>query len=121
MKNIVKFNANNFWEKLDTLINTKEVVIDRPKGSTHPRYSGSVYPHDYGYLKDILSSDGAGVDVWIESGNPKKVTGFISTFDALKNDIEIKLLIACSVSEMNEILKFHQKGNMVAYLTIRKD
>ncbi|MEI6280981.1 MAG: hypothetical protein WCP17_03220 [bacterium] len=59
--------------------------------------------------------------MWIGSGDFKKVTAFVSTFDALKNDMEIKLLIGCSSLEMDEILKFHQKGEMVAYLTIRED
>ena len=112
---------SKFWEKLDTLINTREIIIDRPKGSAHPRYPDNIYPHDYGYLKDVLSSDRAGVDVWLGSEDSKKVTALINTFDALKNDIETKLLIACSVSEMNEILKFHHKGDMVAHLTVRED
>lgn len=109
----------NFWNKLDSLINTKEVIIDRPKGSRHPRYQNYVYPYDYGYLKGTTSSDGGGIDVWVGSTNIKKTTALIVTFDSLKNDMESKLLIGCSDLEIKEILKCHQVGDMVAKLVVR--
>jgi inorganic pyrophosphatase len=110
-----------FWEKLDILAETKEVVIDRPKGSVHPRYSDYVYPYDYGYLKDTTSADGDGIDVWLGSSGEKKVTGIIVTLDSVKSDMENKILLGCSVSEMYEILKCHQRGEMVAELVIRPE
>jgi inorganic pyrophosphatase len=110
---------NKFWEALDNLISTKEIVIDRPKGSVHPRYSDYMYPHDYGYIKDTTSSDGAGIDVWIGSDNTKTVTAIITTLDTVKNDMETKILIGCTDSEMKEILACHQRGAMDAYLTVR--
>ena len=27
-----------FWNALDELVNKSEIVIDRPKGSSHPKY-----------------------------------------------------------------------------------
>ncbi len=39
------------WTRLDGLVASRDVVIDRPKGTTHPRFPGLVYPLDYGYLK----------------------------------------------------------------------
>lgn len=36
-------NADRFWHKLDELVAIYPVEIDRPRGSTHPRY-GSRYP-----------------------------------------------------------------------------
>lgn len=46
-----------FWELIDKLINSSEIVIDRPKGSKHPRYN-YIYKFDYGYLKNTTSPDG---------------------------------------------------------------
>lgn len=40
-----------FWAAIDSLVNTSQIVIDRPKGSTHPKYSNFVYKVDYGYKK----------------------------------------------------------------------
>lgn len=35
-------------------------MIDRPKGSAHPRYPEFIYKVDYGYLKNTSSIDDAG-------------------------------------------------------------
>ena len=33
-----------FWLALDQLVETSTLVIDRPRGSTHPRYADFQYP-----------------------------------------------------------------------------
>ena len=40
----------DFWDALDQLTADSEIVIDRPKGSAHPRFPNFIYPVDYGYL-----------------------------------------------------------------------
>ena len=44
---------NQFWKALDELVSNSEIVIDRPKGSAHSKYSDFIYKVDYGYLKKI--------------------------------------------------------------------
>ena len=56
-----------FWNALDKLVNNSEIIIDRPKGTSHPKYPDFIYRVDYGYLKDTTSMDGAGIDVWVGS------------------------------------------------------
>ena len=58
---------NEFWNLVDKLILEHEIVIDRPKGSRHPKYENYIYSVDYGYLKGTLSSDGSGIDIWVGS------------------------------------------------------
>ena len=58
---------NEFWEKLNKILNDSELVIDRPKGSTHPKYPKIVFPIDYGYLKNTSGGDGNAVS----SGRPR--------------------------------------------------
>ena len=41
---------NQFWKALDELVSNSEIVIDRPKGSAHSKYSDFIYKVDYGYL-----------------------------------------------------------------------
>ena len=41
-----------FWMALDELVAQSEIVIDRPKGSVHPRFPNFKYHVDYGYLKN---------------------------------------------------------------------
>jgi len=98
------------------LLHANSLVIDRPKGSTHPRYPQIVYPLDYGYLEDTSSSDGGGIDVWVGSlstlmneDEQKTLTGILCTFDTLKRDAEIKLLIECSAEDIQIIRDFHKE------------
>lgn len=59
----------DFRNALDELVNTSEIVTDRPKGSAHPGFPDFIYRVDYGHLKNTTSMDGAGIDVWIGSGD----------------------------------------------------
>jgi len=53
----------DFWTALDQLVSDSEIVIDRPKGSAHPKYPDFIYKVDYGYLNNTSSMDGQGIDV----------------------------------------------------------
>jgi inorganic pyrophosphatase len=106
----------SFWQAMTELLVTNAVIIDRPKGSTHPRYGEVVYPFDYGYLENTTSSDGSGIDVWLGSLNSvmnkesmKTLTGILCTFDTLKRDAEIKLLIDCTEEDIQVIQEFHKE------------
>jgi inorganic pyrophosphatase len=62
----------SFWYGMNLLAATDSIVIDRPKGSTHPRYPEVIYPFDYGYLENATASDGGGIDVWRGSLKEKR-------------------------------------------------
>lgn len=47
-----------FWQAMDKLVSESELVIDRPKGSRHPRYPDIKYQVDYGYLNGTTSMGG---------------------------------------------------------------
>ena len=34
---------NEFWSHLDMLVASSEIIIDRPKGSIHPKYPDFIY------------------------------------------------------------------------------
>jgi len=57
-------NVTDFWKRLDDLVATKRLVVDRPRGNHHPRYPEMVYPLDYGYLEGTSGGDGNELDVW---------------------------------------------------------
>jgi inorganic pyrophosphatase len=106
----------SFWQSMQQLLITNPLVIDRPKGSSHPRYPHVIYPLDYGYLEHTTSSDGGGIDVWLgslstltDNMNTKTLTGILCTFDTLKYDAEIKLLIGCSEEDIRVIRDFHKE------------
>jgi len=56
-----------FWQEIAQLAKTNSIIIDRPKGSAHPRYPKVIYPLDYGYLENTTAADGGGIDVWLGS------------------------------------------------------
>ena len=91
-------------------------MVDRPKGSTHPRLPSLIYPLDYGYLGGLRSGDGAGVDVWIGSLKRQVITGIICTVDAGKRDTEVKILLGCTRAEQRRILSLHNWGDQRAIL-----
>jgi inorganic pyrophosphatase len=106
----------SFWNAMTELLTTNDISIDRPKGSSHPRYGDTVYPFDYGYLENTTSSDGGGIDVWlgslysaVENASLKTLTGILCTFDTLKRDAEIKLLIECTEDDIQIIQEFHKE------------
>jgi inorganic pyrophosphatase len=103
-------NKNDFWQQLENLVNTSEIVVDRPKGSTHPRYPSFFYPVDYGYLKDTTAMDGNGIDIWIGSLPNKKIMAVICTVDMIKRDSEIKILLGCTDDEKRAILALHNSN-----------
>ena len=112
----------DFWKLADKLVDTHKIVIDRPKGSRHPKFTSYIYPLDYGYLEDTSSGDNAGIDVWIGTSKQHIVSGIISSIDILKGDSEIKLLYACTMEEIKLIYDDHNRtDNMKGLLNIRED
>jgi inorganic pyrophosphatase len=102
-----------FWRFMEGLLMTNSVILDRPRGSVHPRYADVTYPLDYGYLANTTAGDGGGIDVWLGSLNTvassKTLTGILCTFDTLKRDAEIKLLIGCTAADIQIIKDFHKE------------
>ena len=110
---------NEFWEALDELVKTSEIVIDRPKGSLHPKYPDFIYEVDYGYLKDTSSMDGAGIDVWVGTAE-KTVDAIICIVDLIKKDSEIKILIGCTEEEKKLVYETHNKTSFMKGVLIRR-
>ena len=103
----MQYNSE-FWNALDKLVTNSEIVIDRPKGTSHPKYPNFIYWVDYGYLKDTSSMDGAGIDVWVGSGE-KKVDAIMCIVDLVKKDSEIKILIGCTEEEKAIVYETHNE------------
>ncbi|MFN6541406.1 MAG: Inorganic pyrophosphatase [Nostoc sp. EkiNYC01] len=110
-----------FWLKLDQLVAASNLKIDRPKGTSHPRYPSFIYPLDYGYLEDTRSGDKADIDVWIGSLLSKTVTALICSVDLEKRDTEIKILLGCTSQESRTILNIHNRGSQSAILLVRDE
>lgn len=110
----------DFWTRLDNLIAASEVVIDRPKGSSHPRYPDFLYPLNYGYLTGTAGGDNSEIDVWQGSMVDQRLVGVACTVDTLKADAEIKLLLGCTDDEIGIIDRFHNSDYPMSAIIIRR-
>lgn len=110
-----------FWQRLDSLLERSQIVIDRPKGSVHPRFSDIVYQLNYGYLDGISSTDGEGLDVWLGNDPAQKLNGVICTVDLDKCDAEFKLLVGCTEEDKAYLESFYNDyHNMGAKIICRE-
>ena len=109
-----------FWKAIDSLVTASRVVIDRPKGSCHPRFPSLIYPLDYGYLEGTTSMDGGGIDIWVGSIRSQEVVAALCTVDLKKRDSEVKILIGCTTDEMELVREFHNQGMHMKGILIRR-
>jgi len=115
----MKYNPE-FWNALDSLVQQSKVVIDRPKGTVHPKYSDLNYEVDYGYLKDTASMDGGGIDIWRGTDKEQNIDAIICTIDLIKMDSEIKILIGCTEEEKEKIYHIHNDSTYMKGILIRR-
>lgn len=109
-----------FWQRLDELLTSKKIVIDRPKGSRHPRFSEIVYQLDYGYLEGTSSNDGEGVDVWLGSDVERGLDAVICTVDLDRGDAEMKLMVGCSEEDKAYIENFYNSWPKMGAQIVRR-
>jgi len=110
----------HFWQALNKLISESNIVIDRPKGTPHPRYPNSITPLNYGYLQNTTSMDGGGIDLWQGTSPAQSLDAIICTVDLKKRDSEIKLLIGCTEEEKTMALKAHNETASMKGILIRQ-
>ena len=103
----------SFWTHLEALVKSSELVIERRRGSCHPRHPGLVYPLDYGYLKGTSGGDGADIDVWRGSLPEGRLNAVVCTVDLEKRDAEVKLLLGCTRAEQQAVGAFHPAALLV--------
>ena len=113
-------NNAEFWFALDKLVAESKIIIDRPKGSHHPKYLTFVYPVDYGYLENTSSMDGGGIDVW-KGSDGENIGAIVCTVDLMKKDNEIKILIGCTEDEKRLVLEAHSNSEYMNGILIRRN
>ena len=97
----------SFWEAIDELCRSARHVVDRPAGTSHPRYPHWIYPLDYGYLDGTTGGDGHGIDVWFGSAEDHATTAIACSVDPHKRDSEVKYLWRCTPVEVEMVTRFY--------------
>lgn len=90
--------------------------IDRPVGSTHPKYSNIKYPLNYGYVNGIMASDDSEQDVYLfgESKPVKTFEGVVIAVIHRYNDLENKWVVSSDGTdytdkEILEMVNFQER------------
>ena len=109
-----------FWQKLNQLVESSQIIIDRPKHSRHPRMPHIIYPVDYGYLENTASMDGEGIDIWVGTAQKQEIQGILCTIDLFKKDSEVKILFGCTEEEIESIYEFTNARDGMKGLLIKK-
>ena len=104
--------ASGFWQFAEQLLASREVRVERPRGSAHPSFPDTIYPLDYGYLENTSSTDRECIDVWLGVGDQRRLSAVICTVDMLKSDMEIKLALGCGPEDLETIVNFYERSRM---------
>ncbi|MBR2825444.1 MAG: Inorganic pyrophosphatase [Solobacterium sp.] len=99
-------NNAYFWQKIDTLYHSSNLVISRHKGDTHPTFKNLIYPTEYGHLKDTLGTSSEGLSVYVGSGDKSVINGIVVAADILIKTVDIKILVGCKDEEVYDVLHF---------------
>lgn len=113
-------NNAYFWQKLDTLYFSSKLVISRSKGDVHPKYHNLVYPVSYGYLEDTFNQEQEGIAVYRGSAPASSISTIVIAADILKKDIDVKLLVGCTLEEEEEILRFLNQTDFQKTILVRR-
>lgn len=111
---------DSFWTAIEQIVRQSKIVIDRPKGSPHPKFPNLIYQVDYGYLADTFSMDGGGIDVWVGTDRRKQIDAIICIVDLMKRDSEIKILIGCTEEEKEVVFQTHNNTDYMKGILIRR-
>ncbi|MDR1528747.1 MAG: hypothetical protein LBS22_04165 [Puniceicoccales bacterium] len=114
-------DGDAFFETFERLIREHGITIDRPKGMSHPRFPGLIYPINYGFINNTQSQDGEGIDVFKGDDDGIGVVGVICSVDTVKRDSEVKVLYNCTEENIQTALKIMNSGPMRGILIGRKN
>ncbi len=106
------------WSAWEGLLRERGVILDRPRGSAHPRFPEMIYPLDYGYIPGTVGGDGDEIDVFVGSAETG-LTAALITHDLGKGDRELKLLWNTTAAEIGVAHDFLQRDAMRVVLRRR--
>ena len=93
-----------------------KVIIDRPIGSHHPKYSDICYPINYGYIEGIIAPDGEEQDAYVIGINEpvSEFEGRVIAVIHRLDDVEDKLVVSpdgfeYTLEEIAKSVEFQEK------------
>ena len=88
----------------DVIGKTVTGTIDRPIGSRHPLYPGTVYPVNYGFVDGVIAGDGDYQDAYV-LGTDEPIESFAGRVIAVYHrfdDVEDKWVVSLDDSDYDD-------------------
>jgi inorganic pyrophosphatase len=98
------------WRLWDRLISERGIVIDRPRGGSHPLYPDMIYPCDSGHIPGTAAADGLEVDVFVGPVQTGLV-GLIALTHQPSGIADPKLLVNLTLEDADVIIAFLDRGD----------
>lgn len=114
-------DSKGFWQIIDEWVQNGRIVIDRPRGTAHPRFPHFIYPLDYGYLENTASMDGGGINVWLGADPARRADAVMCIVDAMKGNSEIKILIGCTEEEKQLVYRVHNETEFMKGVLLERE
>ncbi len=112
-------NQAYFWQKLDTLYLSSDLVITNPKGTSVAEFPELIYPCDFGHLK-ILRADREKEIVCFRGSLAEEINQIVVCANIIDKSIEVKLLVGCNLEEQDAILRFLNSLDLQKAILVRR-
>ena len=112
-------NSALFWQKVDTLYLSSDIVITRKKMVADPKFPDIQYPCNYGYLKTLSKDSEDLVPCFVGEG-PREVTAIIICANILRKKLESLVLIGTNGEEEEKVLRFMNQTEFQKSIIIRR-
>ena len=92
-----------------------DVIVDRPIGTTHPKYKDTLYSVNYGYIDGFYGGDNEFQDVYILGENTPlmrycgKVIAIVHRLDDNEDKLVVYNYGYLSIKEIEEAINFQEK------------
>ncbi len=108
-----------FWQKLDTLVVSGNLVITSKKGTASPEYPQLVYPVDGATISDPLNASSV-IHGFRGSLKTLQVSSLVVQADILNRTVQTRILIGCTEEESIQILKFINATEFQKAILVRR-
>ncbi len=108
-----------FWQKLDTIVVSGNLVITSKKGTASPEYPQLVLPVDAATISDPLNPS-AVIYGYRGSQKSMQVNSLVVKADILDRSVQTRVLIGCTEEECIQILKFINATEFQKAILVRR-
>ena len=112
-------NQAFFWQKMDTLYLSSDLVITNQKGSCVKDFPDLVYPCDFGYLK-MPKHDSEGEIKCFRGTAGEPIGQVVICANIIDKCIDVRLLIGCTDDEQYDILRFLNSLDQQKAILVRR-